>query len=179
MGKGRRDRGEGSWLGGERRTEPRSHPWSPSNCSHSSSCIFGAVFPKAFWLPPKQLSIVSEFPRDGFLSPREPNPRPLLSPGSGGPWTQVISDRLPCLHQQKSVSPNWLCLVSEIQEPPATGFNQDTRAVVIGAPQPTVWSHLGFQVPGQLVSTERLPLTWSPANIDWPEDRLTKAQASF
>lgn len=95
------------------------------------------------------------FPEVGFWTSQSQVPDPLGARGQEGPrhrWFQVLK----CLYQQKPVSPNWVCLFRAIQEPQAAGFNQDTGSVVTGAPQPRIWSHLGFQMPGKLVSTERV-----------------------
>lgn len=56
-------------------------------------------------------------------------PQTPPSSRSGRPWTQVISDGHVSLHQQKPVSLYCVCLFREIQEPQATGFNQDPRSL--------------------------------------------------
>lgn len=45
---------------------------------------------------------------------------------------------------------------SETQEAQRAGFNQKACSMVIGAPRAQIWSHLGFQMPGVLVSTDRV-----------------------
>lgn len=47
-------------------------------------------------------------------------------------------------------------LSSETQEAQHAGFNQQACSVVIGAPRARIWSYLGFQMPGVLVSTGRV-----------------------
>lgn len=92
------------------------------------------------------------------LQGARPQTPPIL--GSGEPWTQVISDGPPSLHQQKSVGPNWVCLFSEIQEPQATGFNQDNSLCGNWGSSTKDLVPLRFRNAGKLVSTECLPLTW-------------------
>lgn len=125
-----------------------------------------------------QTEFISEFPRGGFLDLTEPSPRPLGARGQEGPrhrWFQVLK----CLYQQKPVSPNWVCLFRAIQEPQAAGFNQDTGSVVTGAPQPRIWSHLGFQMPGKLVSTERVSAAHVASCKRRPSRKQTRPSAGL
>lgn len=152
FGEGRRH-GEGSRAGGRGRTGTRARPWNRSNCFHSSREYLELYSPKLFGCPSTAFHCFRVSQRWVF-EPQRAKPQTPPSSGSGRPRTQVISDRPISLHRQKAVSPNWVCCFSEIQEPQTTDFNQDPRSAVTGAPRSRIWSHLGFQMPGELCPRE-------------------------
>lgn len=116
-------------------------------------------------VPQSFLEFISEFPRDVFLNPR--------SGVRKGPDTGDFRYSFLSISRNRATL-NWVCLLSEIQQPQAPGFNQETpRFVVTEAPQPSrLWSHLGLQMPGRLVSTDRL----SAAHVASCECRLSRRQ---
>lgn len=171
LGKGRSN-GERSWVRERGEREPRTRPWNQSNCFHSSREYLELYSPKLFGCPSTAFHCFRVSQRWVF-EPRRAKPQTPPSSRSGKAWTQVISDGLISLRQQKPVSLNWVCLFSEIQEPQATYSNWDPRSVVMGAPQSRIWSHLDFQMPGELVPTDRV----SPAHVASCKRRLSRIQA--
>lgn len=53
----------------------------------SGISLIVSIPPSEFWscVPQSFLEFISKFPRDAFLNPREPNPRPLRAWGQEGP----------------------------------------------------------------------------------------------
>lgn len=140
--------------------------------------LWSYYYPKRFGRPNTAFHCCRVSQRWAFESGRA-KPQTPQSSRSARRWTQVISDRLTSLRQQKPVGLRWVRSFSDIQEPQTIGVNQDTRSVVIWAPRPRTWSHLGFQVPDNLFpQIECLPLTWPPADTYFPEVRLAQLQAS-
>lgn len=84
LGKGRRN-GEGSWVGGrEENGNSELVPGIGLIVSIPLVNIWSCI-PQSFLAAQVQLSIVSEFPRDGVLNLGEPNLRPLQALGQEGP----------------------------------------------------------------------------------------------
>lgn len=130
LGKGRRN-GEGSWIGTrEENGNPELVPGISLIVSIPLVNIWSCI-PQSFLAAQVQLSIVSEFPREGFVNPREPDPRPLRAPGQEHPGHRSFQILI-SLHSQKPVGLHWVCLSSEIQTPRIPDFSQDARSVVMG-----------------------------------------------
>lgn len=156
LGKGRRHGGEGSRLRGrEENGNPELIPGISLIVSIPPHEYLELYSPKLFWLPPNSFPLFQSFPEMGFGAsesqipdPSEPGVRKALDTGNFrlthfSPSAEIKSVRTGCVYSVKSRNLKPLVLI------------RTARSVVIGAPQPRIWSHLGFQ----------MPASWFPQSV--------------